>query len=260
MAIRLSRLLFIFPLLLAFDVLAHGMSEAEKQSIIDGGNASYVWLGATHMLSGYDHLLFVFGIVFFLTRFRDIVKYITAFTLGHSITLIIATFAQVKMNYFLIDAIIGLSVSYIAFSNLNGFRKFLDLSPPNLLTMIFIFGLIHGLGLSTRLQDLPLDQNALLLNIVSFNVGIEIGQIIALTVMLLLLQSWRNAAVFAKLSRLANMLLITAGGLLFLMQMHAYEHNVYPDEFGFSQDNHHHDHLRMETEKAASQTHHRSLD
>lgn len=166
---------------------AHGMSEADKLAITEGGNLRYLWLGATHMLSGYDHLLFVFGIIFFLTSFRDIVKYITAFTLGHSVTLIFATFNGIQLNYFLIDAVIGLSVAYIAFANIDGFRKYLNIAPPNLLVMIVLLGLIHGFGLSTRLQELPLSKDDLLMNIISFNVGIELGQVAALTVMLLVL-------------------------------------------------------------------------
>lgn len=228
----------------------HGMSEAEKLSIIDGGNMRYLWIGATHMLSGYDHLLFVFGIIFFLTRFKDIVKYITAFTLGHSATLIYATFTGLQINYFLIDAVIGLSVAYIAFANLDGFKKYWQVNPPNLLFMIIALGLIHGLGLSTRLQQLPLSEEQLLLNIISFNIGIELGQIIALTVMLLLLAGWRKSESFKPFSRVSNMLLIVAGFYLFTMQMHGYSHVSEPDEFGFSADNHAHEHIRMEEKRA----------
>ena len=112
-------LLALAIVLFAGQTFGHGMSEVEKQAIVDGGNLRYMWIGATHMLSGYDHLAFVFGIVFFLTNFKDIVKYITAFTVGHSVTLIWATFNSIQVNYFLIDAVIGLSVSYIAFCNLN---------------------------------------------------------------------------------------------------------------------------------------------
>lgn len=241
-------------------VFAHGMSEAEKQSIIDGGNLSYLWLGATHMLTGYDHLLFVFGIIFFLTTFRDIIKYITAFTLGHSITLILATFNQIQINYFLIDAIIGLSVCYIAFANVNGFKKYLNIESPNLLLMITGLGLIHGLGLSTRLQQLPLNEDQLLLNIISFNVGIELGQVLALVVMLLILAGWRKSASFQMFSKLSNFGLIFAGVFLFSMQMHGYWHVNTPDEFGFSTDNHYHDHLRMNEQQAARQTTHESID
>jgi hypothetical protein len=211
---------------------AHGMSEAEKQSIIDGGNLSFLWLGATHMLTGYDHLAFVFGIIFFLTSFRDIAKYVTAFTLGHSITLIFATFSAIQINYFLIDAVIALSVCYIAFSNLDGFRKYLNINPPNMLVMILGLGLIHGFGLSTRLQQLPLSEDDLLLNIISFNVGVEFGQISALALMLLLIAAWRKSHFFQTFSTITNYTLMVMGALLFLMQMHGYEHTANADEFG----------------------------
>lgn len=222
--------LFTFVLLsqLAY---AHGMSEAEKLAIIEGGNLTYMRLGATHMLSGYDHLAFVFGIVFFLKSFRDIVKYVTAFTLGHSVTLIFATFNAIQMNYFLIDAVIALSVCYIAFANIDGFKKYLNINPPNMLMMIIGLGLIHGFGLSTRLQDLPLSNDSLLLNIISFNVGIELGQISALALMLLLIAAWRKSQSFQTFSVVANYSLILAGGLLFLMQMHGYLHTSNPEEF-----------------------------
>jgi len=213
---------------------AHGMSEAEKQAIIDGGNLAYLRLGATHMLSGYDHLAFVFGIVFFLNSFRDIVKYVTAFTVGHSITLILATFNAIQLNYFLIDAVVALSVCYIAFANIDGFRKYLNINPPNMMLMIFGLGLIHGFGLSTRLQELPLSTDNLLLNIISFNVGIELGQISALALMLLVIVLWRKSQSFQTFSLLANYGLILAGGLLFLMQMHGYLHTSNPEEFAVS--------------------------
>lgn len=210
---------------------AHGMSEAEKQSIIDGGNWSYLWLGATHMLSGYDHLAFVFGIIFFLTSFRDIAKYVTAFTVGHSVTLIYATFNAIQMNYFLIDAVIALSVCYIAFANLDGFRKYLNVKPPNMMLMITGLGLIHGFGLSTRLQLLPLSEDQLLMNIISFNIGVELGQISALAIMLVLIAAWRHTHFFQSFSVITNYALILLGGFLFLMQMHGYEHTANAEEF-----------------------------
>ncbi|MCK4587973.1 MAG: HupE/UreJ family protein [Gammaproteobacteria bacterium] len=262
--IKQSRwLLAVLAMLLANQAFGHGMSEAEKLSIMEGGNLRYMWIGATHMLSGYDHLLFVLGIVFFLTRFRDIVKYITAFTLGHSATLIFATLNGIQVNYFLIDAVIAISVCYIAFANLDGFRKYLDVKPPNLLAMIAGLGLIHGLGLSTRLQQLPLNEDELLLNIISFNVGIEVGQIMALTAMLVLLAGWRKSASFKPFSVISNYGLIFAGLVLFMMQMHGYSHTNNPDEFGFSADNHVHDHIRMDEERAVKiikETKHDSID
>lgn len=256
-------ILVLFTMLVISQSFGHGMSEAEKQIIVEGGNLHYLWIGATHMLSGYDHLLFIFGIIFFLTRFSDIVKYITAFTLGHSVTLIYATFMGLQINYFLIDAVIALSVSYIAFSNLDGFKKYLNIKSPNLLLMIIGLGLIHGLGLSTRLQQLPLSEDHLLMNIVMFNLGIELGQVIALSVMLLVLLGWRKRDSFKAFSRIANLFLIFAGGYLFLMQMHGYSHISNPDEFGFSEDSHYHDHLRMDEirQKALNKsTKHNSID
>lgn len=217
------------------EAFAHGMTEAEKQTIIEGGNLRYVWIGATHMLSGYDHLAFVFGIIFFLTKFKDIVKYITAFTVGHSITLIFATFTAMQVNYFLIDAVIALSVCYIAFHNLDGFRKYIDIKAPNMMVMIFSLGLIHGLGLSTRLQELPLNADNLLMNIISFNVGIELGQISALALMLLLITAFRKSEHFPAFSRISNYTLVLAGGFLFLVQTHGFQHTANADEFVISE-------------------------
>lgn len=221
----------LFFMLLSQFAFSHGMSEAEKQSIIEGGNLRYMWLGATHMLSGYDHLAFVFGIIFFLTTFRDIAKYVTAFTIGHSVTLIYATFNAIQLNYFLIDAVIALSVSYIAFANIDGFRKYLNINPPNMMLMIIGLGLIHGFGLSTRLQELPLSEDSLLLNIISFNVGIEFGQISALALMLLVIAAFRKTHAFSTFSLIANYFLIIMGGVLFLMQMHGYEHTSNAEEY-----------------------------
>jgi hydrogenase/urease accessory protein HupE len=224
---------------------AHGMSEAEKQSILQGGNLQYLKIGASHMLTGYDHLLFVFGIVFFLTTFIDVVKYITSFTIGHSITLISATLMGVTVNYFLIDAVIALSVCYIGYENLGGFKKLFD-KGLNMIWAVFIFGLIHGLGLSTRLQQLPLGDEGIVWRILSFNLGIELGQIAALCVMVALLFKWRRTPSFLKISSISNNALIYAGALLFLFQMHGYSHTLDPDEFPFPEDNHFHAHEKMD--------------
>ncbi len=226
--------LVIAATLVTLPVFGHGMSEAERQLIIEGGNLGYLWIGAAHMLSGYDHLAFVFGIIFFLTKFKDIVKYVTAFTVGHSITLIIATFTAIQVNVFLIDAVIALSVCYIAFHNLDGFKKVFTVTAPNMLAMIFCLGLIHGLGLSTRLQQLPLNADQLLMNIISFNVGIELGQIIALVVMLLVMALFRKSHWFSIGSKLSNYFLLLAGAYLFLVQMHGYEHAADAESFPVS--------------------------
>lgn len=227
--------IFMFSVLFASQAFGHGMSAQEKQAIIDGGNLSYIWIGATHMLSGYDHLAFVFGIIFFLTKFKDIVKYITAFTVGHSITLIIATFNAIQVNYFLVDAVIALSVCYIALHNLDGFKKYFNVKEPNMLMMIFTLGLIHGLGLSTRLQALPLNPDDLLMNIISFNIGIELGQISALAIMLLLIATFRKSEKFPSFSKIVNTFLVFAGLYLFFMQMHGYEHTTNSEELKSSE-------------------------
>ena len=135
---------------------AHGVSSADREAMIGGGAMEYIWLGATHMLTGYDHLLFLFGVIFFLTGFRDVVRFITAFTVGHCITLLGATLAGISANAHLIDAVIAVSVMYKGFENLGGFKRVFKRDAPNLLWVVFGFGLIHGFGLSTRLQDLPL--------------------------------------------------------------------------------------------------------
>lgn len=212
-------------------VMAHGISEADKQAMIDGGNLQYIWLGAVHMLTGYDHLLFLFGVIFFLTGFRDIIKFITAFTIGHSITLLFATIWGITANYFLVDAVIAISVIYKGFENLDGFKKYLGVQAPNLLWVVFGFGLIHGFGLSTRLQQLPLGKEGFIMRILSFNLGVELGQIAALFVMLLIIINWRKTESFSKFSAAANTGLVIAGVLLFFMQMHGYLHTSHAHDF-----------------------------
>jgi len=212
-------------------VYAHGLSYAEKQAILEGGYIVFIKLGALHMLTGYDHLLFLFGVIFFLTSSKEIVKFVTAFTLGHSITLVFATMLKINANYYLIDAVIALSVCYKGFDNLDGFRKYLHVKSPDLLSVVFIFGLIHGFGLSTRLQELPLGYSGIIFRILAFNIGVEIGQVVALAFMVVLLHGWRKRESFRKFSAAANSGLILAGLLLFMMQMHGFIHMVRPDEF-----------------------------
>ena len=236
---------------------AHGISAEDAQSMLDAGNTQYIWLGATHMLSGYDHLLFLFGIVFFLSSLKDIIKFITVFTLGHSLTLVFATFNGISANYYLVDAVIAISVIYKAFDNNKYFESYLGVKSPNLLIMVLIFGLIHGFGLSTRLQQLPLGEHNtdMLLRILSFNVGVELGQILALLGMLFVLNIWRKFSSFKKFAKVANDALILAGFLLFLMQMHGYLHVVNEEEFGFNRDEHHHIHQDMKEAQKSSFKH-----
>jgi hypothetical protein len=247
-------LAFVFSLLMSPQLWAHGISAADKEAMLNGGYLKYIWLGATHMLTGYDHLLFIFGVIFFLTNFKDIVKFISVFTLGHCITLVFATFFKITANYYLIDAVIAVSVMYKGFENVDGFKKYFDWQPPSLLKMVFVFGLIHGFGLSTRLQQLPLgdDQGAMLIRILSFNLGVEVGQIVALSVMLVFLSGWRKAASFAKFAYAANVALIAGGIFLFFMQFHGYWHTSDPDSFPLNKDDHSHVHQDMEQEQSNS--------
>ena len=241
--------------------LAHGISDSDAQSMLDGGNAEYVWLGASHMLTGYDHLLFIFGVIFFLTSFRDILKYITAFTVGHSITLVFATIMGITANYYLIDAVIALSVCYKGFDNLDGFRKYLKARPPALLYVIFVFGLVHGFGLSARLQQLPLGDRGMISRILSFNVGVELGQVAALMLMLVLIAGWRRTDSFERFSVVSNNGLIAAGLFLFFMQMHGFQHSAFPDSFEFPRDSHYHAHAEMaDTEPVNEMNIHESID
>lgn len=197
--------------------------------------------------------------IFFLTRFVAVVKFISAFTIGHSITLMLGTFMGVKVNYHEIDAIIALTVCYKALENIDGFRRYFNVTTPNLLYAVFGFGLIHGLGLATRLQQVPLPDEGLIWRILSFNLGVELGQVAALAVMALFLSIWRHRQSFATFSIVANKGLIAAGILLFLMQLHGYTHTKHPDDYGFSVDLHHHAHEDMAAE-AQRNRHTDSLD
>ena len=231
---------------------AHGISEEARQRMLEGGDLQYLILGAEHMVTGIDHLLFLFGVMFFLTRFRSILMFVSAFTLGHTITLILATYVGITVNYYLVDAVIALTVIYKGFENIDGFRRYLNIESPNLLFAVFAFGLIHGFGLSTRLQQLPIrDDSALLMHIVSFNVGVETGQILALIIMGSMLRLWRRSASFNSWSVLANGLLMTIGTMLLFMQLHGFTHTAFAEGFPINRDDHAHAHEESNPEQPA---------
>jgi HupE / UreJ protein len=242
--------------------LGHGISEEQKARMLSGGYLQYAILGAEHMLTGYDHLLFLLGVVFFLTTFRDVAKFVTAFTLGHCITLIAATFYRITWNSYLVDAIIAVSVMYKAFDNNGGFEKYLSTKSPNLTAMVFGFGLLHGFGLSTRLQQLPLgdDNTSILFRILSFNVGVEVGQVIALAVMVAALSTWRKNESFKKFSYASNFMLMFTGIILLFMQLHGYWHDSHPDEFRFPEAEHRHAHEDMEIDNLQKESGRENLD
>ena len=157
---------------------AHNVSKRDAsfvQSNQGAAVAPFIYLGAKHMVTGYDHLAFLVGVIFFLYKLKDIVQYVSLFTLGHSITLLAGVLGNIHANSYIVDAIIGFSVVYKAFDNMDGFKRFLGFE-PNTKVAVLIFGLFHGFGLATKLQELDLAKNGLVTNIVSFNVGVEIGQ------------------------------------------------------------------------------------
>lgn len=181
----------------------------------------FLYLGAKHMVTGYDHLLFLTGVIFFLFRLRQVALYVSLFSLGHSITLLAGVFFKLHVDSHLVDAVIGLSVAYKAFDNLAGFRTLVGVQPDPR-AAVFGFGLIHGFGLATKLQALKLNPDGLLVNLVSFNLGVEAGQVIALSVILLAMTAWRRTRAFEPTAAGANVLLMVAGFVLAGQQIAGY--------------------------------------
>ena len=205
------------------EVLAHDLSEANRayvQSINGPAPIPFLYLGAKHMVTGIDHVLFLVGVVFFLYRVRDVVLYVSLFTLGHSLTLLGGVLLGTGLNSHIVDAIIGFSVMYKAFENMGGLRK-LGLAIDTRLAVL-VFGLFHGLGLATKLQDLSPSKDGLLANLISFNIGVEIGQVLALVVVVVLLNLWRTTRSFARGAFYANALLLLAGLALTIHQIMEY--------------------------------------
>jgi hypothetical protein len=221
--VRICGFLFVFAILGANSADAHTITEQAQQRMLLGGFFDAAHLGAEHMLTGYDHLLFLLGVMLFLTRFWQIVAFITAFTVGHTITLLFATMAGVTANPYLIDAVIAVTVTYKAVENLDGFRRWLGVASPNLLFMVFLFGLIHGFGLSTRLQEMTLARDPdIVEKIIAFNVGVEFGQIAALVAMTAIVKVWRTSGSLPVFARTTNYTLIAASMVLLSMQIHGF--------------------------------------
>lgn len=216
-------LLFVFIPLLGF---AHDVSSSDQELLRNGGLWAYIQVGATHILTGYDHLLFLTGVVFFLNSFKDILKFITVFTIGHCITLIGATYLGITANEHLVDAVIAMSVLYKGFENLGGFKK-LKVKSPNLLLMVGLFGLIHGFGLSTRLQSFDIGQGQFLAKILCFNIGVEVGQIAALIPIVFIITLSRKQKQFPAFYKAVNSYLVLAGIGLFVYQLYSYFYSTH---------------------------------
>lgn len=219
------RLLVIFlGLFTSFSLFAHGVDESTKQFLAANQGVSilpFIYIGAKHMVTGYDHLLFLVGVIFFLYRTKDVLLYVSLFTLGHSITLLYGVFNDIQVNPYIIDAIIGFSIVYKGFDNLGGFQRIFGFQ-PNTKVAVAIFGLFHGFGLATKIQEFDLPQEGLMANIIAFNVGVEIGQFLALGMVLILMSFWRRHRSFLQFSTAANTLLMSGGLMLVGYQLSGY--------------------------------------
>jgi HupE / UreJ protein len=209
--------------LLVPTVFAHGVAGGDAQYLESLAGVHFLplmYLGAKHMVTGYDHLLFLAGVIFFLYRLKDVALYATLFAIGHSTTLLLGVLAGIQANAFIVDAIIGLSVVYKALENIGAFRRWGI--AINTRAAVLVFGFAHGFGLSTKLQDLALSRDGLVGNMIAFNIGVELGQVVALTFILLAFQLWRRSSSFQRGAYHANVLIMTAGFALFGYQLTGY--------------------------------------
>ena len=203
---------------------AHGVSGKDAvflQGLQGQAIGPLMYQGAKHMVTGYDHLLFLVGVIFFLYRLKDVILYVSLFTLGHSATLLAGVLGGIHANPFLIDAIIGFSVVYKAFENMDGFRRFFGRQPSTRLAVL-TFGFFHGFGLATKLQDFAFSPNGLVVNIISFNIGVEIGQMLALAAILIALTYWRGHPAFMRHAFATNAVVMASGFLLMGYQLSGY--------------------------------------
>lgn len=209
---------------LAMPAFAHGVDDNTRQFLTANQGvafAPYLYIGAKHMVTGYDHLLFLVGVIFFLYRSRDVLTYVTFFTIGHSLTLMFGVLNNIEVNAYLIDAIIGFSIVYKGFDNLGGFKRLFNFQ-PNSKAMVFIFGLFHGFGLATKIQEFNIPEDGLLENLIAFNVGVELGQFFALMLILIAISFWRRNASYLRFSLATNTLLMSGGLILVGYQLTGY--------------------------------------
>ena len=223
-ALLLSLLAIIAALLAPAELFAHGVTAGDKGYIQEMSGAlpvPFMYLGAKHMVTGYDHLLFLLGVIFFLYRLKDVGLYVTLFAVGHSTTLLLGVLTGVSVSAYLIDAIIGLSVVYKALDNLGAFPTWFGFQ-PSARAATLIFGLFHGFGLATKILDFEMSRDGLVTNLVFFNVGVEIGQLLALSAILIFMGWWRRTPSFGRHAYAANVALMTAGFLLTGYQLAGY--------------------------------------
>jgi len=203
------------------DALAHAVAEGDKgyiQEIYGINLISFIYLGAKHMVTGYDHILFLLGVIFFLYRMQHIAIYVSLFALGHSTTMLLGVYFDIGINSYLIDAIIGLSVVYKALDNLGAYQRWFGFQPDTKAATL-VFGFFHGFGLSTKIIEYEISPDGLLPNLLAFNVGVEIGQLLALGAILIVMGFWRRTAGFLRHAYTANVAMMCAGFMLIGYQL-----------------------------------------
>lgn len=203
---------------------AHAVAEGDKgyiQEITGVHLLPFLYLGAKHMVTGYDHILFLLGVIFFLYRMKDIGIYVSLFAIGHSVTMLAGVYFNFGINSYIIDAIIGFSIVYKALDNLGAFQRWLGFQPDTKAATL-IFGFCHGLGLASKIIDYEISPDGLLPNLIAFNVGVEVGQLLALGAILIAMGYWRRTAGFLKYAYTANVLMMTAGFVLVGYQLTGY--------------------------------------
>lgn len=213
--------IFLCLMALSLDAFAHGVDDSTRAFLEQNTGVQivpFLYIGAKHMITGYDHLLFLVGVIFFLYKSRDVLLYVSMFTLGHSVTLLLGVLSDIQVNAYLIDAIIGLSVVYKGFDNLGGFKRCFNWQ-PNTKLAVLIFGLFHGFGLASKLQEFQLPEDGLIINLLAFNLGVELGQFAALVFVLIAINAWRKLPSFQRFATLTNTLLMSGGLMLMGYQL-----------------------------------------
>lgn len=221
----LTSILFILALLgVGTEAAAHGVADGDKGYIQESSGVllvPFAFLGAKHMMTGYDHLLFLFGVIFFLYRLKDVGIYVTLFAVGHTVTLLTGVLLEIEVSAYIIDAIIGFSVVYKELDNLGAFQRWFGFQPDTRLATL-VFGLIHGFGLATKVLDYQVAEDGLIPNLLAFNAGVEIGQLLALSTILIAMGYWRRSKGFQRHAYGANVIMLSAGFLLMGYQISGY--------------------------------------
>jgi hypothetical protein len=217
-------MLILLLLTVSPSVFAHAVAQGDKgyiQEISGVHFLPFIYLGAKHMVTGYDHILFLLGVVFFLYRIQHVALYVTLFAVGHSATMLLGVYFNIGINSYIIDAIIGLSVVYKALDNIGAYQRWFGFQ-PNPKTATFVFGLFHGFGLSTKIIEYNISPDGLIQNLLAFNIGVEIGQLLALSAILIVMGYWRRTVGFFKHAYSANIVMMSAGFILMGYQIAGY--------------------------------------